>query len=382
MSIFTSMNTFRYDEEQRRLWVRQKHHKAKSVKQICKEASISRATLYLWIKEFADVETVPVDVDDNNVDGNSFTAPIIPTLPPPESPAAHRMLQTALAKVDLDGSISRKLAGVLVKRFTISVAQACKIVGIPEEKYGYKPRKPEADDELVYAQLLSLINEDRSRGFNQCYEILQKTHPEWPRKQIKRIYRERRLYLKRQRARRSPTDKFKELVQINPWPAKSESDITEAPPRIYNPDGSWHLAMVTGAFASSAIAGNGSGSNPWWLAVLLDSETGTPINARIGSGTAAAGDITSFLSVAVEQNGKPRKLKLLGTPPFNDKDVVKWVWQHKVALHTMSPQKEENIVEKDQLEQRLRAELLNQEFTSIEQLTGTAEGWLLRFIDQ
>jgi transposase InsO family protein len=372
------MNTFRYDEEQRRLWVRQKHNKAKSVKQICKEASISRATLYLWIKEFAGVETVPVESDENDLNGNDYSAPIIPTLPAPESPAAHRMLQTALAKVDLDGSISRKLAGVLVKRFTISVAQACKIVGIPEEIYGYKPRKPEADDELVYAELTSLINEDRSRGFNQLYEILQKTRPEWPRKQIKRIYRERRLYLKRKRTRRSPADKFKELVQTNPLPARPDLSPADIPLRIQKPDGSWHLGMIAGSFSS----GTDSNSRIWWLAYLLDAETGTPLNVRIGTGTPAAVDITSFLSLAVEQNSKPRKLKVLGTPPFNDKDVVKWVWQHKVALHTMSLQKEENMRESEQLEERLRKELPPESFADSAELMRAAESWLLSYIPQ
>src|SRR3982751_2555543 len=185
------MKVHRYHEQQRRKWVYEMQHKLKSVKQICKEAVISRATLYNWVKEFSEENTTV----DNEVGL------------PEEHPIAwqpldkHKMLLAALGKIDKDKKISQKLVSELMKRYTLTVAQACSIAGIEESAYNYKPRKPEVADRLVYDELVRLIAEDSSRGLDDCHAVLQSAHPEWTHKQIKRIYRQGRLYLKRNRAR-------------------------------------------------------------------------------------------------------------------------------------------------------------------------------------
>src|SRR4051794_30643093 len=145
------MKVHRYHEQQRRKWVYEMQHKLKSVKQICREAVISRATLYNWIKEFSDEQTVV-----NNEAAGQPAEDTIAWQPLDK----HKMLIAALGKIDKDKKIGHKLVSELMKRYTLTVAQACSIAGMEETDYNYKPRKPEVEDRLVYNELVRLIAED------------------------------------------------------------------------------------------------------------------------------------------------------------------------------------------------------------------------------
>lgn len=325
---FGAMNTYRYDEQKRRLWVYEKHNGSKSVKQICKEAGVSRATLYNWISEFPDI------------------AEGAPPLPPEEELVRERlasheyeaaekyeMLVAALTHVDKRGFLARKMAQTLVKRYTMTVPQACALVGIDEEVYGYKPRKPEVDDQLVYDELSRLIAEDRSRGFPECYRLLQQLYPDWTRKQIKRVYKIGRLYLKRTRSRRAGM--VDQLVTI-PAP----QSLT---PRLQRPGAAWNLGFVR----------NGED----WVLFITDDEDKTPLNAQAGTGWPGEELIIAFLTRAAAENGTPKKLRVPGKKPFDTREITRWIWENKVALHSLSLGKEENLAEVTAAEHRITREL-------------------------
>ena len=195
------MNTYRYDEEKRKQWVRDKIARAKTVKQICREASISRATLYNWIDEFKHLEQEikANDEEDPRTSGKT-SRPELLQRTAHEIAERYRMLVSAIAGLDTNKTFSKRLVAMLIKRYTLTVSQACAIVGIDESLYGYKPRKPEVEDYIVYEALIKLIHEDRTRDFETCYELLLKAHSDWTRKQIKRVYRDGMVYLERQRA--------------------------------------------------------------------------------------------------------------------------------------------------------------------------------------
>lgn len=353
------MNTYRYDTEQIRSWVRQKLTREKTVKQICSEAVISRATLYNWINEFpADspiagkgrkgkIEEVPSSDQEFFKPANG--SPV----------SAYRMLSSALSYVDTDGVISKKMVSVLVKRFTITVAQACEIVGITESAYGYKPRKPEVEDEVVADAITRLINEDPYRGFTECYELLRKEHPAWTRKQIKRVYREDRLYLKRTRKN---ADSNKALQNGT----GTEFDTVRlAPLRVSRPGATWYLGMIEGMTAGSA----------WHMLFILDEEDETPLNARIYTGKFSDEDLVGFLSMAERENGMARKLKLPAGLPLNSRELTSWVWQHKMVLHTISMGKPENLELVARIEEAVKKRFSGKE-ASLDEAQLSVENWL------
>ncbi|RYD54675.1 MAG: transposase [Sphingobacteriales bacterium] len=357
------MNTYRYDEQQIRAWVRDKVTRAKTVKQICQEAVISRATLYNWMKEFPDDGTSATEAPEQKIAAEkpekASAIKLEKTgkkMPVTDPAARYHMIVSSLKKADVEGSLTKKLVAELVKRYTITVAQACEIVGIDEANYGYKPRKPEVDDQLVYDELLRLIDEQPNRGFIELYEILQSTRPDWTRKQLKRVYRERRLYLKRKRNKKSDRQAGgaeNQVTEIAPLEAKIAPLISRSK-RIKKPDATWSLGFVEQELPADA---DGNIANAWVL-FILDHEQGTPLNAQTGHGKISFEDIISFLNTAAEENGKPKKLRVFGKEPFTNREITKWVWDHKVALHNLTLGKSENQMELDKMEKMVASSVL------------------------
>jgi transposase-like protein len=371
------MNTYRYDEQQIRSWVRAKVTREKTVKQICQEAVISRATLYNWMNEFPeDGAAVAVAPEEEIITPKEAKARAVKLekvgkkMPVSDPAARYHMIVSSLKKADVDGSLTKKLVAELVKRYTITVAQACEIVGIDEATYGYKPRKPEVDDQIVYDELLRLIEEEPTRGFDHLYAILQQTQPDWTRKQLKRIYRERRLYLKRKRNKKS--GKATGIVEMRvaetaPVATKNAGNVTRSI-RVKKPEATWSLGLVE-QNVSDNIGGNDNSS---WVLFILDHEQGTPLNARTGSGKISFEDVTDFLKMAAEENGKPKKLRVFAKEPFTNREITKWVWDNKVALHNLTLAKPENQTEMKQMETLVADQVLS----NAQDLEKAVESWL------
>src|SRR5690606_14148965 len=130
----TGMNTYRYDEEKRKQWVKYKITGAQTVKQICREALISRATLYNWLDEFKHLEAELTGKNDD-AEVSSIKKASRPELLQKASPEAgerYRMLVSAISGIATNKVFSKKLVALLVKRFTLTVPQACAVVGIDE----------------------------------------------------------------------------------------------------------------------------------------------------------------------------------------------------------------------------------------------------------
>ena len=341
------MKVHRYHEQQRQKWVYEMQQKLKSVKQICNEAVISRATLYNWIKEFQEEQAIA---------GNEAGLPeehAIAWQPLDK----HKMLLAALGKVDKDKKISHKLVSELMKRYTLTVAQACSIAGIEEAAYNYKPRKPEVADRLVYDELVRLIAEDSSRGLDDCHAVLQNTHPEWTHKQVKRIYRQGRLYLKRTRARNTRL-------------------LSSVIPQTIVPTNRILRLKREGAFWQVGVLEETSNSNtPYWILYLIDYNDGTPLNAASGQGSLTSELLIDFFATAVKENGAPKKMRVIDQSPFNSREVARWIWDNKVAMYRLSMAKPENQFEIGHLEDSIRQQLIG-EGTAIEEVKEKVAAWI------
>jgi transposase-like protein len=341
------MKVHRYHEQQRRQWVYEMQHKLKSVKQICREAVISRATLYNWIKEFSE-ENATVDNEAGLPEEHAISWQPLDK---------HKMLLAALGKVDKDKKISHKLVSELMKRYTLTVAQACSIAGIEETAYNYKPRKPEVADRLVYDELVRLIAEDSSRGLDDCQAVLQSTYPGWTHKQIKRIYRQGRLYLKRTRARNTRL-----LNNIIPQTAVPVNRIL----RLKREAAFWHVGVLEETL---------SDNNTYWLLYLIDYNDGTPLNVATGEGSLTAEHLLDFFTAAVKENGTPGKMRVLDQPPFNSREVARWIWDNKVAMYRLSMAKPENQLEIGHLQDSIRQQLI-EEGTTLAGVKEKAAAWI------
>lgn len=293
------------------------------------EAAISRATLYNWMTEFsedAELQNVPVEKDYLNKWASSGVVsnegiPTADTMPD----RRYKMLLSAIGKVDEGGQLSRKLVTLLVRRFTLSIAQACDIVGIDEALYGYKPRKPEADDQDVYNAMVALLNAQPSLTFQDLCDALKTTHPNWPRKQVKRVYRERRLYNLRDRKKGEKADLAEYISTPLQTPTLSRRERTGS---------CWNAIYLP--------ADENDGTS---VLAITDDADNAPLNAISFSGEATTEQTLQFFDTAYQQNGAPRKLRMPTMPPFIDKEIQRWAWGNKVAIHLLNLQREENALE-------------------------------------
>ena len=340
------MNTYRYDKEQRQNWVSEKYNGTKSVKKICKEAGISRATLYNWLNEFPEIKAAAAERESEEA-----LAPPAPVVYYKHGiTGKYEMLLSALSQVDATGLVKKKMVQALVKRFTLTVPQACDIVGLEESMYDYRPRKPEEEDKIVYDEISRILEEDGTRGFIDCYHILQQLHPGWPRKQIKRLWGEKRLYLQRSVVRR-----------------RSIRKPVETDARISRPNASWNLGYLSFPIDHQ----------PAWALFILDEQDGQPLNMITGWGEATSEHITNFLSLAEEENGKPRKIRIPGKAPLNSREVTVWLWENKVALQSLSMGKPENMAATEEMENRVIAQLLqDKSIPTLQALRQAIETWL------
>lgn len=353
------MKTFLYDEEQRRIWVRHKHNKTKSVQQICREAAISRATLYNWISEFPDEaararERREPEQKDNRLE---VVRKLSEQANEPDGAAKYRMLLSAVLAVDGEKTFARKLVPVLVKRFTLTVAQACALVGMEASAYGYRPRKPEVDDQEVYDELVRLITEEPSRGFTECYQLLQRSHPAWPRKQIRRVYKEKRIFLLRKRTRKVPAKNTGEITV----PAQEIAVV-----RRQRPGATWSLGLVESNMPSG---------DSFWLSYIIDAEDNTVLNAAAGAGHATREDLLDFLSLAAMENGQPKKLRIPGREPFTGRELTRWAWDQRAALITLTLNKPENQEELNAMDGQVRQAITAGGATDIAALQDWIETW-------
>jgi transposase-like protein len=350
------MNTFRYDKEQRQAWVLDKLNGTKSVKRICREANISRATLYNWIEEFPEYKSAALEVKAAEEAALPFDPLSLPEISNKSSTAGrYDMLLKVLTQADPTGAVKKKLVQLLVKRFTLSIAAACELVALDEAAYGYKPRKPEAEDRLVYEEISRILEEDKTRTFEQCCTLLQAAHPGWPRKQIKRLWGEKKLYLQRARTRR-----------------KSTTVVRTVRPRLLRPGASWRPGFI-------ALPG----AAPSWLLFITDEQDNMPINALQGNGTApTVEEVIGLFTTAASENGQPRKIILAGKPPFNMRELTVWVWEQKIALQSLSMAKPENEEACLQQEANMRAAFENYSLTAADgqRPAGLVDSWLQTYV--
>ncbi len=335
------------------MWVHEMVHKTKTIKAICGEAAISRATLYNWLSEYQKAES-----EQKQAAGNGESAGAPPRWEPNDK---YKMLLSALVKTDSDKTISRQLAKELVKRYNLTIAQACSLVDMPEEHYGYRPRKPEADDKDVYAALVNLLAEDSSRSLEDCVSLLQNAQPNWAIKQVKRIYRQGRLYLKRTRMRR--------IARLPEETALSETATTGVFKRITREAAFWHIGLVE----QNTAEGNA------WLLFVLDFHDGIPLNALTGNGQVTETDILQLVTKAAAENGTPKKIRIPAQAPFMSRDLTRWSWDNRVAIYQLSMAKPENLLEAEFIQDDIKKQLAVNEHTSVASLSATTEQWLSGF---
>ncbi len=90
----------------------------------------------------------------------------------------------------------RELAAQAVAHHGVSIALACRIFGISETCFRYRPRLA-AENDRIAALLVGLTQAHRRWGFGLCFLYLRNVQGQlWNHKRVYRIYREQELNLR------------------------------------------------------------------------------------------------------------------------------------------------------------------------------------------
>jgi len=82
----------------------------------------------------------------------------------------------------------------------VSIARACKIVGLTRSMWYYRSRK---DDSEVIDKLSVLAEQYPTRGFDEYYQKIRREGLQWNRKRVLRVYRAMKLTLRRKHKKRT-----------------------------------------------------------------------------------------------------------------------------------------------------------------------------------
>ncbi len=202
---------------------------------------------------------------------------------------------------------------------------------------------------------MHLLDEKKSRSLEDCITILQEEKPQWAVKQIKRIYRQGRLYLKRTRIRCIASLPINEMMTTG----------VLLPARLQKQAAFWHIGLLQ--------------EGGLWLLFLLDYEEGTPLNVLPGEGEITEESVIQFIEKAATENGVPKKIRIPAGEPFSGRALSKWAWENRVAIHYLSMAKPENLLEAGYIKDDIKRQLRIDEITSLESLQTRSENWVQSF---
>lgn len=176
------------------------------VPDLCREHGISTASFYKWRAKYGGMDASMMSQMKALEEENPRLKRMYADL----SMQAD-LLKEALGK-KMRPSQRRELAAKAVAQRGVSIALACRTVGVSETCYRYSPRRDIENDEIADL-LLGLVKVKKTWGFGLCFLHLRNVQGHrWNHKRVYRIYRELELNLRIKPHRRLKREKPEELA--------------------------------------------------------------------------------------------------------------------------------------------------------------------------
>lgn len=192
----------------------------------------------------------------------------------------------------------------------IKIFRACKICGISQSAYYYKPRKRKKDEEIKQS-LLKLAKEYPRRGFDKMMKMLKKANKPWNHKRVYRMYCELKLNLRKKPKKRLPSREAKSLLQ------PIERNLC------------WSIDFMSDALTN--------GLRFRTFNVIDDfNREGLGI---IASTSFPSSSVTDQLDKIAETKGYPESIRVDNGPEFISKHFVDWANSHDIKLIHIQPGK-------------------------------------------
>ena len=176
------------------------------VPDLCREHGISNATFYRWRAKYGGMDASMISQMKALEEENRRLKRMYADLSMQTD-----ILKEALGKKMKRPAQRRELAAQAVAHHGVSIALACRIFGISETCFRYRPRLA-AENDRIAALLVGLTQAHRRWGFGLCFLYLRTVQGQlWNHKRVYRIYRELELNLRIKPRRRLVREKPEKL---------------------------------------------------------------------------------------------------------------------------------------------------------------------------
>jgi hypothetical protein len=282
------MGNYQHSKDDMRADVKAYVAKQKSIKTICADRGICRKTFYNWIDYFKKKEKHLFLKNEGAAKARRKNSQDIGS--------QNLMLKSAVNKI-VPEAIQRKLVQNIVRRFSVTVEEACNTVGIDFEKYGYKPRVPEIDDQMVINAITDELTINPQIPLYNTFNAILAKYPNCPSKQMKRICKENK----------SAFDIYRNKVKND---IRRAEKIKRQNAKVYRKSDSWVMYVHEFQLSKGILIGENQFSSQATVMFLFDSEIKYLLNYSIDGGYIKPGDVFNFLKMCTGKNGTPEKIVL------------------------------------------------------------------------
>lgn len=237
--------------------------------------------------------------------------------------------------------------------FGVSIRRACRIVGISDSVYRYKPNK-DKDEPLIHA-LQDMVERYPAYGFGKLFKVLKRMGHKWNHKRVYRIYCELNLNKRRRGKKRLPTRNPQPLsvpkTANQCWSIDFMSDSLQCGRRF-------RTFNVVDDFNREALA--------------IEIDLSLP-----------ALRVTRVLDRIAAWRGYPDRIRLDNGPELISTVLADWAENHKVDLEFIQPGKPTQNSYIERFNRTYRDEILNMYlFKTLNEVREITEKWIREYNEE
>lgn len=240
----------------------------------------------------------------------------------------------------------QNVATYLHDSYEVSITRACKVIRFPKSMYYYESVK---DDSEVIIKLLEMAALRPREGQDKMHQRLRLEGYNWNRKRIRRVYLKLGLNMRRRSKKRIPARVKQPLLQTE------------------KPNQSWSMDFMSDSLDS--------GRRFRVLNIMDDfNRKAVAVEAEF---TFPSMGVIEVLKRAIEQYGKPKKIRVDNGPEFTSLKLSEWCRIQEIELQYIQPGKPMQNGFIERFNRTFRQDILNAHlFEDISQVRILAEEWV------
>lgn len=247
----------------------------------------------------------------------------------------------------------RELVDYAVKTHGVSLRRACRVVGIMDSVYRYKPDNQR--DEHLIMTLQEASERYPAYGFSKLLKVLRRQGYGWNHKRVHRVYCELKLNIRRKGKKRLPNR--------SPEPLSVPASMNQC----WSMDFMCDALMCGRRFRTFNIVDD---FNREVLAIEIDLSL-------------PAQRVVRVLERVVAWRGFPAKLRMDNGPEFISSTLADWAEKHRVNLEFIKPGKPTQNSFIERFNRTYRTELLNMyAFRNLQEVRELTENWIKEYNEE